>query len=197
MDYDNKELQTKGECNPPEDKNIALDDERRVKVLSPSMLVFKRFIRNRLAITGSIFIIAMFLFSFVGGWLMDYSQNQIFTKHEDMSKEYAGVTENTEFRYTEVDGAEFPLSARAQFVGAVSKGQLEFSFSDVNYMCEVISDRAYRIYGLKDVALAMKTGSRYTISVSKGLSDPALRKLSRPRLQAGRKALKAAASIIS
>lgn len=50
-----------------EKKEVGLDDEQRIKVLSPSMLVFKRFIRNRLAITGSIFIIAMFLFSYVGG----------------------------------------------------------------------------------------------------------------------------------
>ena len=31
-------------------KNLSLDDGRRVKVLSPGMMVFKRFIRNRLAI---------------------------------------------------------------------------------------------------------------------------------------------------
>jgi peptide/nickel transport system permease protein len=52
-------------------------------------------------------------------------------------------------------------------------------------MCEVISDRAYRIYGLKDVALAMKTGSRYTISVSKGLSDPGFKKAFTTALTSG------------
>ena len=31
---------------------LSLDDGRRVKVLSPGMMVFKRFIRNRLAIAG-------------------------------------------------------------------------------------------------------------------------------------------------
>ena len=30
-----------------------LDDERRGRVLSPGMLVFKRFVRNKLAITAS------------------------------------------------------------------------------------------------------------------------------------------------
>ena len=34
------------------DDELALDDERRIKVLSPSALVFRRFIRNRLAIVG-------------------------------------------------------------------------------------------------------------------------------------------------
>ena len=47
-------------------QNIVHEDER-VKVLSPSMLVFKRFIRNKLAIVGTVIIAIMFLFSFVGG----------------------------------------------------------------------------------------------------------------------------------
>ena len=33
-------------------EEMHLDDARRVKVLSPGMLVFKRFIRNRLAVIG-------------------------------------------------------------------------------------------------------------------------------------------------
>ena len=47
------------------DEVYALDDERRIKVLSPSALVFRRFIRNRLAVIGVIILIFMFLFSFV------------------------------------------------------------------------------------------------------------------------------------
>ena len=38
-----------------------LDDEQRVKVLSPSMLVFKRFIRNRLAIGSVAFCAVKYL----------------------------------------------------------------------------------------------------------------------------------------
>ena len=37
-----------------------LDDLSRVKVLSPGRKVFKRFIRNRLAVFGSILLITMF-----------------------------------------------------------------------------------------------------------------------------------------
>ena len=39
-----------GTQNTTEKEQLALDDARRVKVLSPGMLVFKRFMRNRLAI---------------------------------------------------------------------------------------------------------------------------------------------------
>ena len=42
--------------------STSLDDEQRIKVLSPGMLVFKRFIRNRLAIVGFFIILFMFLF---------------------------------------------------------------------------------------------------------------------------------------
>ena len=35
----------------------ALDDERRVKVLSPGQLVAKRFFRNRLAMVGLSFLL--------------------------------------------------------------------------------------------------------------------------------------------
>ena len=51
--------------NGPE--NYSLNDDRRVKVLSPTALVTKRFFRNRLAVTGLVVLLVMFRFSFVGG----------------------------------------------------------------------------------------------------------------------------------
>ena len=53
-------------------EELKLDDARRVKVLSPGMLVAKRFFRNRLAIIGMVIIIIMFLFSFLGGALIPF-----------------------------------------------------------------------------------------------------------------------------
>ena len=85
----------------------ALDDEQRVKVLSPSMLVFKRFIRNKLAIVGVAFILFMFLFAFVGGWVSPYGEDQVFTHYEGLEKDFASVTVNTDYRYTIVDGEKF------------------------------------------------------------------------------------------
>ena len=51
----------------------ALDDEQRVKVLSPGMLVAKRFFRNKLAVAGLVILVAMFLFSFIGGMVSPYN----------------------------------------------------------------------------------------------------------------------------
>ena len=44
---------------------MALDDAARVKVLSPARLVFKRFIRNKLAILGTCVLVLLFLFCFI------------------------------------------------------------------------------------------------------------------------------------
>ena len=77
----------------------SLSDEQRVKVLSPSMLVFKRFMRNKLAITGLVILIIMFSFSFIGGIVSPYSQDEVFKKYEYTSREYAGATVNDELRY--------------------------------------------------------------------------------------------------
>ena len=67
MSDDSKKL-VNADSSPATDKKPVqhLDDEQRVKVLSPSMLVLKRFIRNRLAITGLVILIVMFIFSFLG-----------------------------------------------------------------------------------------------------------------------------------
>ena len=62
-----------------EEEQYALDDARRVKVLSPSMMVFKRFVRNKLAIIGFIILVVMFIFSFIGPLFSPYSIAQLFT----------------------------------------------------------------------------------------------------------------------
>ena len=60
----------------------ALDDERRVKVLSPGQLVAKRFFRNRLAMVGLIILVTMFVFSFIGGMVSPYGESEVFRKTE-------------------------------------------------------------------------------------------------------------------
>lgn len=125
MKKDDKNIKME-EYENNQENTMALDDEQRVKILSPGRLVFKRFIRNKLAITGSMFILAMFLFSFVGGWLMPYGEDEIFTEYVDMSKVFGGVAINDEYKFITVDGDEFPMVARAQFVLAANKENTVF-----------------------------------------------------------------------
>lgn len=169
MKYDNNDREPKDINKNPD--SIALDDERRVKVLSPSMLVFKRFIRNRLAITGAIFIIFMLLFSFLGGWLMPYDESERFYTYTDMSKDYAGVSENTDYKFTTVDGSEFPLVARSKFVLAINNQNIEMSAQDTDYIIETIGEDLYYLYRLDDVAMATMIGKKYDIVVSGEVGD--------------------------
>lgn len=86
---------------------VALDDLSRVKVLSPGRQVFKRFIRNRLAVFGSVMLILMFVFSFIGPLFYPYGQKQIFYKYEPRDVNYGMVKENTAYTgYDVANGAE-------------------------------------------------------------------------------------------
>ncbi len=147
-------------------QNVNLDDEQRIKVLSPTMLVMKRFIRNRLAITGIVFIIGMFLFSFVGGWLMPYEEDQVFTKYEEMYKVRGGITVNEELKYIIVEDKEFPLIARSQFVLAVAEEQELFESEGKIYVQEKVDDDYYVIYGTTEIGISLQIGKDINISTA-------------------------------
>lgn len=126
-----------------------LDDEKRIRVLSPGMMVMKRFLRNRLAITGLIILIFMFLFSFVGGVLMPYSQSDVFYKVDTIVKDFAGAAYSKDLRYTEADGEKLPAKAFSNFVGAVSKGETVFEANGQPYTMEKLGEDFYRISEMK------------------------------------------------
>lgn len=135
------------------EEEMSLDDARRVKVLSPGMLVLKRFLRNRLAVVGLVILVLMFLFSFVGPLFSPYTQAQVFTNLGTMSKDYAGAIYNTELRYTVVEGETFGSTDRTQFLLALGKNTQNFSSGDINYSYTSVNDElTYRIVRLDQVA---------------------------------------------
>ena len=115
------------------DEQYSLNDDRRVKVLSPGALVVKRFFRNRLAVLGLIMLITMFLFSFIGGVVIPYGQDEQFYTYTYMEKEYVGVTRNNDLRYAVADGQDFSTILQAQFLLAMGKNQYEYEYKDVAY----------------------------------------------------------------
>lgn len=151
-------------------QNMALDDEQRVKVLSPTMLVVKRFVRNKLAIIGAVIILAMFLFAFLGGIVSPYSESQVFMGYEKMSKEYASVTLNKELRYTVKEGKELPSAAKAALILAVNKGETSFETMGVKYSLIKEGENFYRIVNLDPVATATVLRGIVTITVPEGNS---------------------------
>ncbi len=136
-------------------EEMSLDDARRVKVLSPGMLVFKRFIRNKLAVIGFIIIVLMFLFSFVGPLFSPYGQAEVFTGLGSMSKDYAGAIYNEELRFTVVDGLNFSTADRAEFLLTLSQGDQVFSSGDDDLYFSPINENTYLITRLETVAFTL------------------------------------------
>jgi peptide/nickel transport system permease protein len=146
-----KDLEKQVIGNGAETEEMALDDARRVKVLSPGMLVFKRFIRNSLAVIGFGILLFMFLFAFAGPLFSPYTQTEVFKGIGSMSKDYAGATYNTELRYTVVEGEEFDSSARAEFLLAMGqKSEVFTSGADIYYYVSE-GENVYRILQLDPV----------------------------------------------
>ncbi|MBE6017226.1 MAG: ABC transporter permease [Lachnospiraceae bacterium] len=160
MSEENKNLNTPD--NNENSQEYSLNDDRRVKTLSPGRLVAKRFFRNRVAVTGLIILAFMFVFSFIGGWITPYAEDQLFYREDEQNKQYAGVTENTELRYVVAEGESFPALAQAQFYLAQKSGEEEFSALGKNYSYKEEGEDFYSLYS-KDgkipvlIAFASKT----------------------------------------
>ncbi len=133
-------------------EEMHLDDARRVKVLSPGMLVFKRFIRNRLAVIGFAILFFMFSFAFPGPLLSPYGQTEVFKGVGEMSKDFSGAIYNTELRYTAAEGQTFDSAARAQFLLALGKNEETFKVGDSTYFYTAEGEGTYRILQLDPVA---------------------------------------------
>ena len=129
-----------------------LDDARRVKVLSPGMLVFKRFIRNKLAVIGFVILLFMFIFSFLGPLFSPYGQIEVFKGVGAMSKDYAGAIYNEELRYTIADEKEFGSAERAQFLLALGENNETFTYNDAPYYYVSIDEKTYRVMQLEPIA---------------------------------------------
>jgi len=125
-------MPNKKDLNKENGEDLPLDDHRRVKTHSPGALTAKRFFRNRLAVVGLAILGFMFLFSFVGGWLIPYRQDQVFYREELQEKEFAGVRENDTFRFMAAPGQNFDAVLQAQFTLYQGKQDF-FTYRDQTY----------------------------------------------------------------
>jgi len=134
-----------------DEKNMALDDVQRVKVLSPGRMVMSRFLRNRLSLVGIIIIIAMFAFAFIGGMVMPYSQSDVFYTKEEMKKAYAGATFIDNYQLMPADGVSLPTDIGSKLILATTKGETSFTTRDGS---------SFTLEPLSDDAFMLKSGSR-------------------------------------
>jgi peptide/nickel transport system permease protein len=138
------------------EEEMRLDDARRVKSLSPGMLVFKRFIRNKLAVVGLGILVFMFTFAFLGPLFSPYRQDQVFTNMSTMTKDYAGAIYNNELRYTVAEGESFSGARLSRFLYALSKDENIFTVDDTPYYINQIGEDSYLIIMLDPVAEATR-----------------------------------------
>lgn len=147
---------TPSEENKPPEEDYSLNDDRRVKVLSPGTLVAKRFFRNRLAVVGLTILAVMFIFSFIGGLISPYGQDEVFYRDDIQLKEYAAMSENTEYRYLVADGQEFGTILQAQLTLHMGKDD-SFSYKGVTYDVAEEGDSLYSVSsGGRLLAIAYK-----------------------------------------
>ena len=145
-------------------EQMKLDDARRVKVLSPGMLVFKRFIRNKLAVVGIVILAVMFIFSFFGPFFSPYSRAQIFTKEVEEPGKYATGKFNTDSRFVGDTNTSIQ-SAVLKALGSQKKGskyvleagqEIPFTAKKEHYTLKVLNpsetEPSCAIYGTKLVA---------------------------------------------
>ncbi len=104
--YDLNDVLKKKNLNTHNEEHaVALDDVSRVKVLSPTRQVIKRFLRNRLAVFGFVSILVLFVFCFIGPIFYQYGQKETFYKYDTVNIRLGVATESTSFTGYTVDSS--------------------------------------------------------------------------------------------
>jgi peptide/nickel transport system permease protein len=129
----NENLNEKNKAPENGEQQYSLNDDRRVKVLSPGAMVAKRFFRNRIAVVGLAILTFMFLFSFVGGLITPYEEDQQFYRVDILNKEYAGAVQNEDLRYLSAEGQSLDSVLQAQVVLATNTHKDSFSWRSTTY----------------------------------------------------------------
>lgn len=135
---------------------IKLDDVTRVKVLSPGRQVMKRFVRNRLAVFGSVVLIILFLFSFVGPLFYPYGQKEIFYKYDLRNVNYALAKENTIYNGYSLDssviippGIRNMMNSKIKSMIGQDKAEEYIFDSDSVYVINCLGDEVYTVSSLE------------------------------------------------
>ena len=151
------------------EQEYSLNDDRRVRVLSPGALIAKRFFRNRLAVVGLVILVVMFLFSFVGGLVSPYGQDETFNTTTQLNTQYAGITETTSRRYVAAPDADFGALVQSSANSAIAEGASSFERDGVTY---TIDQPAEGVYTFSTGGEVVAYASTNLVSVPSGAETP-------------------------
>lgn len=139
------EPQVNGAPVADNEESFSLNDDRRVKVLSPSRMVFKRFIRNGIAVAGLSFLLLMFIFSFIGGMVSPYAEDEIFFHVVGQIKDVAGLSENSGYVYA-AKTDEFTGALQSYALRAINEGTDTFEYRDNTYAVQKEGKDFYSVW---------------------------------------------------
>ena len=167
------------DLNKGDGESLSLNDDRRVKTLSPGALTAKRFFRNRLAVAGLAILSFMFLFSFLGGMIVPYGQEQVFYREDVQRKEFAAVSQNDTVRYTFAPGQTLDAVTQAQITLAIGKGQQQVAYQGRNYRIsktgtdfyEVLQGKTLLAIAHKDILQGTRTDFSFVYEALKAYSN--------------------------
>lgn len=148
---------------------MQVQEERVVRSISPGQMVCRRFVRNRLAISGAVLLVIMFLFSFVGPVLVSYGESQVFYRMEYMMKDYAGAVENTELNYLTQEKDLGAILKRA-----IANGENGFVSDGYYYGFRRLDHASYEISRVETSVTALKKWNRFFYRITgEGMVDDA------------------------
>lgn len=151
----------------PPDEGI-LEEDLRVKVLSPEMLVIKRFFRNKLAILGLIILVLMFVFSFLGAVISPYGEKQVFYKQEEAITEFASVGINNSQNIIFDKGVTVSASVKNRILQAAKNGETELVIDNNTYRFNAVSDNFCEVFGPVTVAKCSFKVKRFNLTSNEG-----------------------------
>ena len=137
----------------------SIGDDRRVKSLTPGALVRRRFFRNKVAVIGLWILIFMFIFSFIGGLVSPYRQDQLFYRQEKVSKDFAYAKKSTDFQFLSRDSKVFTSAQQADMIVAIFDEAPTFDSMGNKYLLKKEGNDFYAAYsGGQIVCIAFKSG---------------------------------------
>ncbi|MBR1931992.1 MAG: ABC transporter permease [Lachnospiraceae bacterium] len=111
----------------------------------------------------------MFLFSFIGGMLIPYSQSQVFYTTEEIKKDYAGATQIAQYQFQTVEGESLPADIYSKTMIAASTDKYVFTSRDGNvYGLGTEGKDVFIVYALEETKLLLKKNVDYEAAVEAG-----------------------------
>ena len=137
------------EITPADGEEQKLDDARRVKYLSPTALVFKRFFRNKLAVTGIIILAVLFAFCFLGSAIYPYREADVFMTIREIEFDYSFAKINEDYNNVYSENSKTGAVIRTMTNSYIKNDMQPYGLTEFG-VTDPSSDKRYVIRKLND-----------------------------------------------